>query len=255
MSTERQVEDLAQRWGRARRAALLAILGEDSPEEEDALIERASARDFSELCRRVFENSLVLGQGFARYYGAQPGLEELPGVLGRLGVACLVGSWRRVEEEPALLLERDGCGANPSASRCDYWREACDGLVLGLTGGLRHTRHRSLGHADTHCLDLLYANPESPLRFGPLPPEMVPGLASIQRFIRGFGKGADVTFLGVSEGVLSYEFTAGSRCGGGEDLERLITQCVRQRFPGLTLRNGSPRAVLAPEGAQPGISE
>jgi hypothetical protein len=249
MHSESHVSGLAERWSRARKAALASVLGlsreEVAAKEEAVLVAVAGESAPEELFRRVFDNSLRLGKGFMLHHGGPVGLEELPGVLGQLGVQCLRGSWRRAEDEPAEFLEREPCQSGASAIGCDYWREACDGLVLGLSGGTRHTRHASSGHGDARCLDVLYVDPESPLRFGLLPDELREALEPTRRLIQRFRGGGDVTFLGVSEGVLLYQLTAG--CGGKAPLTELLERCVRARFPNLTLREMSPRGVLDQE--------
>lgn len=248
MHSKSQFEELAERWSRARRAALASVLGLSREEvaraEESVLVAVAGESAPEELFRRVFENSLRLGKGFARHHGGVVGLEELPGALGRLGVPCLRGAWRRAEDEPAEFLEREPCQPGATAIGCDYWREACDGLVLGLSGGIRHTRHASAGHGDARCLDVLYVDPESPLRFGLLPDELREALEPTRRLIQRFRGGGEVRFLGVSEGVLLYQLSAD--CAGKTVLRELVERCVRRRFPHLTPREMSPRGVLDP---------
>lgn len=230
-----ELEDLAGRWRAARAAA-------NDP-----------AADLPERLRRAFDHSLRLGKGFARLHGpVDP--ERLPDLLARLGSPCLAGRWSEVETEAGFWLERPPCERAASVEHCDHWREAIDGLVLGLTGGVRHTRHHSAGHGSDRCLDLFYANPESPLRYGELPATMARGLGSVRGLVQQF-KGADVVFLGCSEGELLYQLRAPSRdsanCGqgGAQPLQHIVERCLRKHFPALKPRELSPRPVLEAGGA------
>lgn len=236
--------DLAERWRRARRAAVAAILGPVSPESEEAsLFECAGEAHAVELNRLLFENSARLGEGFRRYYRKRIELEELPRLLPALGSPCLRGAWKPVEGEGAWQLEREPCREACTAVHCDAWREAIDGLVLGLTGEVRHTRHASLGHRQSRCVDLVYSKPDSPLRFGSIPGELRPVLDSIGAFAKSFRGGVEVTWLGLSEGVLLYELST-LDCAAKEPVQMLLEQTLQKRLPGLELRELSPKAVL-----------
>lgn len=230
------ITDLARRWHAARAAA-------NDP-----------AVDSAERLRRAFDHSLRLGKGFARLHGGAVEPERLPALLAQLGAPCLQGRWSEVETEAGFWLERAPCEAAATAQRCDHWREAIDGLVLGLTGGVRHTRHHSAGRGSDRCLDLFYADPESPLRHGTLPPALADGLASVRALVHRF-KGAEVIFLGCSEGELLYQLRAPSRdpgtCGqgGAQPLQEIVERCLRKHFPALTPRELSPRPVLEAGGS------
>jgi hypothetical protein len=239
--------DLADRWRRARIAALASLLPATdtrASNDELALLTRALAVDGAEAYRRVFDNSLRLGQGCARWFGHEPALGELPALLSELQSSCLRGQWQPCEGEAALTLSRIGCEASGA---CDYWREAIDGLVLGLSGGIRHARHHSCGHGGSSCVDVIYVDPESPLRFGSIPEPMQAGLERVRGTARHFDSSIDVKYLGVSEGVLLYQIER-SGCGGELDVGAVIEKGLRKRFPDLALREISPRPVLEPTG-------
>ncbi len=240
------LEDLAARWRHARRSALRAGLpGSTSAESEEDLLSRALASSAEDAQKRAFDNSLRLGVGFARYFDKEFTLGELPDVLAALGAPCLVGEWRPASDgEPALFLERKGCpSASLGPSACDFWREAIDGLVLGITGGIRHSRHESKGHDDARCLDVVHVRPESPLRFGAIPSDVRAGLEGARRMARAFDSTVDVEFLGISQGTLFYQLNKAG-CGGELSVKSLVEREVRRRFPRLDLREISPRSVL-----------
>lgn len=247
MKVERMAQ-LSERWQRARSAA---IARDHASSEATA---HSPARPDAE--RALFENSLRLGASFSRFHATTLALEELPAALGALAGAahdetpCLAGTWSQVPgDASALRLERAGCAAgSDSASTCAGWREAIAGLVLGLTRGLvHHARHASCGHGAARCVDVFYLDSQSPLRFGPIPDAMQAPLAAIARAVAVFDSSFDVTFLGLSEGVLFYALapTRGG-CDGqsGLSAKPLVERRVRQRFPDLSLFEVTPRTVL-----------
>lgn len=237
--------DLASRWRRARCAALRdAAPGLDAHQTEESLLPIALDHAPEAALRLVFEHSKQLGEGFRRFYKLDLPLTELAAFLPLLGVPCLARAWIRAAEEPAYVAEHAGCAAPSQHPRaCDYWREAIEGLVLGMTGAVRHGRHASRGHGAPHCVDVLYVHPQSPLRFGPIPEDLRVGLESVRRVARAFDGSTEIEFLGLSEGVLHYQ----SRALGGAGSLRIntvIEQGIARRFPGLATREVSARAVF-----------
>lgn len=242
-------EDLSARWARARLAAAKAVVGEVREGADEASVFACAAEvDELELHRRLFENSARLGDGFRKFYRREVRLADLPGLLSCLSVPCLNdGKWIAAEREEAFRFERPPCRKDCTAAVCDAWRECIDGLVVGLTGSARHTRTASLGHGQSTCVDVIYENAESELRYGELDEAIVPVLESVQRFVRMF-KGADVRFLGVSEGVLLYQLDTTS-CGDLRGNAReMIEGTLKKKLPHLEVRELSPRAVLDPNG-------
>lgn len=243
--------DLADRWRRARRAALQASVAPCSPDEaEQDLLTRAFQEDRGGVLRRVFDNSLRLGVGFARYFGSEIPLGDLPVILPQLGAPCLSGRYRPCEEEPAYFLEQSGCDASAlGAVACDWWREAIEGLVLGITGGIFYTRHASAGHGGGVCVGVLYILPESDLRFGPIPEVMAATLQGVARTVKTFHSSLEVEFLGMNEGALFYRVR---RRGCGDTplhAQSLVERGIHRRFPGVELREVTERSVLGTEGS------
>lgn len=240
---------LRTRWQRARRAAIEAVVpGRESASADDAtLLRQALASNAADAERRVFDNGLRLGDSYRKYHQVSLELAALPAIADELsqGAPCLHGSWRAEDDEAALVLERPGCpmGAGGPAV-CDWWREAISGLVLGLTGGLRHTRHRSVGHGADQCVDIIYTDPTSTRRFGPIPAEMRAPLADVARSVAILDSSCRVEFLGLSDDVLYYQLPAAS-CGGGVRGQPLIERGIQRRFPRLALCEVTPRPVLS----------
>lgn len=242
-------EELSLRWRHARRAALRKVLPAstaDTPDDE--LLRSALASDAAAAHRAVFENSLRLGRGYAAVEGSHATFSDLAGALPELAVPCAERTPRAPEDDSAAMyLERDACPASAlGADGCDFYREAIAGLVLGMTGGILHTRHDSAGHGGARCVDAVYLDPEWSGRHGPVPDELRPHLEAAARTLSMFDSRARVEFLGVSEGVLHYAVKGAGGTGGlrlGATLERLLAR----RAPGLSLREVSPRAVFVDE--------
>jgi hypothetical protein len=243
------VVDLASRWRRARLAALSAALpgaaDQPSPLDEAARLAGADDDAAEEALRKVFDNSHELGRSFRRFHRVDLPLGDLAALLPHLGSPCVSGDWRRESDEGVYRTDRVGCDMSPRHRRtCDYWREAIGGLVLGLTCGIYHARHHSLGHGAERCTDVLYVHPQSPERYGPIPEEVRSGLESLRRTTRIFDSTFELDFLGISEGVLYY---TASRDGvaGDFNLVAHVERGVARRFPWLTPREASPRSVFS----------
>jgi len=237
------VSDLAKRWQYARCAAIRAAVP-DLPVDvdHDTLITLGLERAADEVLRQVFDVSRRLGAGFRAYHRLDVPLSDLCDVLPRLGAPCLVRRWTRLTDESACRGERGACSdvaLHPRA--CAFWREAIDGLVLGMTSAILFARHESRGAGDDRCVDVLYVHPQSSSRFGPIPDEVRDELERIRRTACAFDPSLTVTFLGISERVLYYRAERGGDSGRASST---IEPAVRRQFPHLTLREVSPRPVF-----------
>jgi hypothetical protein len=211
--------------------------------EHDALVALGLERDADAVLRSVFDVSRRLGAGFRAHHHVDLPLGGLCDVLPQLGVACAARRWTRAASAPDCRGELAGCGdalLHPRA--CDFWREAIEGLVLGMTSAILFARHASRGAGDRRCVDVLYVHPQSPSRFGPIPDDVRDALERIRRTACALDPSLDVAFLGISEGVLYYRAV---RADGDAHASSAIEPAVRRRFPTLALREISPRPVLA----------
>jgi hypothetical protein len=238
------VADLAERWRFARCAAVRAAVP-DLPLglEHDVLVALGLERAPDAVLRNVFDVSRRLGAGFRAHHRVDLPLTSLCDVLPRLGVTCAARRWMRCDGESECRGERSGCADTALHPRaCAFWREAMDGLVLGMSSAVRFARHASRGAGDRRCVDVLYVHPQSPSRFGPIPDDVRAALERIRRTACALDPSLEVAFLGISEGVLYYR---ADRADDGARASSAIEPAVRRRFPHLALREISPRPVLA----------
>ncbi|MBL8912134.1 MAG: hypothetical protein JNM17_15670 [Archangium sp.] len=235
--------DLATRWQRARRSAAEQVVGPAKSTASDAeVIQCAVEVDEVGLHRRLFENGVRLGEGFRRFHRATVSLSQLPEALEAANTPCARGEFELTSDGRALRLTRAPC-ASACRATCDAWREALDGLVAGLVPNGRLTRVSSATRGGEQCVDVFTDDPESALRWGEIPASLQPELESVRRFVRMF-KGADVRFLGLSEGVLLYQLDS-TACGDLRgNAEAVVQQTLERKLPGLAARELSPQSPM-----------
>jgi hypothetical protein len=237
--------ELGLRFEAARRAALEETLGvEQLPLGEDAALRKVPAAGREILARRVYWNAWRLGRSAAQAHGEVNDPARLGELLGGCGLACVAGEWRA--DGARRRLERAGCAAAAElgAAACDYYREAVDGLVAGLSGALRYTRLASHGHGAMRCEDVLYSEREPAARLAPVPAAVARHCAQPLARLRALG--VRVELLGLAENRLHVEIAGlhGSSCGPTRLYFDLLAEHLAKRFPALALTDASPRAVL-----------
>jgi hypothetical protein len=186
-----------------------------------------------------------VGKAAAQTQGAPFSIEAIQQVFGAADIPCMKGSWRHESENKTYILKRVGCAVSASASVCDYWREAVDGLVMGLGDRTRFVRVQSLGHLNPLCLDSLSDAQDQPRYYAPVPPRLSVILRPIvDRLSDG---GVEVLFQGVAEDRLYYvlSHSSGPACSSSATLLReLVAREVAQLVPGLCAIENSPIGVI-----------
>lgn len=199
------------------------------------------------ILRLVFDHSRKLGASLARYSARVWSVFEITELLRDTRLACLTGSWRR-ETGGALSLVRSGCPTGAGRFACAYWREAVDGLVMGVGGEARFARHRSLGAGNDGCHDVFYDQRLTEYRLGQVPLEIESILLPVCR--RLAESGVNLEMHGYAESTLYYRLAGKdiAPCGTGRQL--LLNAFYRKanaHFPGVKLVDSSPRAVMGGE--------
>lgn len=255
------IEDFSSRWERARLSALRSVLQDagvsTSVDAETQLLAQIRSENKEILLRRVFDYSRQFGLSASRYLGMSLEVQDLVEILQTSPVPCFRGSWR--SHNSAFVLERVGCEVISDVGNlaCDFWREALDGLIMGVGENERLARHRSVGHGDSECVDVLFTEefsiprvvPSSNLepvtpKFGALPIDLETALQDVRKYFESMK--VQLRFAGLSEGVLYYELKTedGVLCGaGGRLMHESLLREISKRFPSLKTQDVSPLAV------------
>ncbi len=255
--------DFHKRWLKARISALyksnnLDVPLETPPESElvDQFFAETSAEDKTKkkdtLLRNIFDHSRLLAMSFSKFMGVSFEIEDFQNLLESSNIPCAQGEWE--SRENARILSRNGCDFCPKsgANACDYWREALDGIVMGLGEKERLARHESVRHGDKKCIDVIFFEMDSRKKesqaFGPLPEHMSQKISEICLDFENKMK-TPVEVKGLSEGILYFEFKASTDnlCGGTNLLTYTFQRKIQKVYPGLTTKEISPRAVLGVE--------
>ncbi len=262
------VADFHQRWQKARISAIRKASGEAfsvnvseysaMPESElvDKYFSQNSKADASEISKKkdallkeIFDYSRVLAVSFSKFMGLSFELLDFQELLSQSEIPCAQGEWET--RKKARILTRKGCNfcTQAGANACDYWREALDGLVMGLGEHERIARHASVRHGDAACVDVFYfdadGRKETSLAWGPLPEHMATELKLICDNFADKMK-TSVLLKGLSEGVLYFEFKSATDmlCSGGQLLTSTFLRKIQKRYPGLMVQEVTPRAVI-----------
>lgn len=257
--------EFSKRWLRARVSA--ASLGEAYDGIDDTSDSVGSASEWSKeiklvseiplnmfdfALRDVFDKSRQLAISASRHYKVRLELADFQDLLRLSGIPCAAGEW--TSRAQARVVARSGCahGLSKNTRMCDWYREAIDGVVVGLGETERFVRHQSEAYGDEGCLDILFDDspqlPQSELLYGPIPAPFEPqlGVAISHYKTRGF----QLEWKGYRAGTVFYTLT-------GTDLTEALCQSrgriahndlkeyVRNIFPTLRIQDASPLAVYA----------
>lgn len=245
------VEDFSVRWKRARLGAIRKFLQNEPPKdsEELGLLENGSDGDLSELLKSVYYNSRKLGLSALSHYNLLWELSDLPGVFENTRIPCFFGEWSE-EGTGRKTLRRFGCEAfkRCGSKACDFYREAVDGLLVGVGDEVRHVRHASLGHGDAACVDVFFARRSGEPVYLPIPAEILIVLEPIRSQLEAEHVPLRVTFKGYAEGTVYAEVVLGrSGCSAGAeeaDICLKLINAVREKLPHLNIQNSAPTSVF-----------
>lgn len=236
--------DFVNRWKKAREQALGKSLNEEESLELIPIVER------DEVLRKVFLDSRRLAQSFSKYHSLSFELEDFQDLLNQAKISCFQGRWG--ERHGARVLDRPACSYAVKAGSfaCDYWREALDGIIMGLGEEERYARHGCARHDGGPCVDVLFTEAAvkstSEHGFGKIPEALVTELAEITEQFQVNMKTA-VEFVGYSAGVLYFRFPQGTACGSGGVYKSALQSKIQSKHPYIHLQDVSPRAVLGSE--------
>src|SRR5690606_26363948 len=92
----------------------------------------------------------------SRHFGIRFEMDDFRELLATSQIACASGRWS--VRKQAVVVEAVNCpfAAGQETRFCDWFREAIDGLVMGLGETERYVRHSSLAYGDEACVDVIY---------------------------------------------------------------------------------------------------
>lgn len=285
------VSDFSIRWQRARLSALSigadieVCLSKDFAAVEWEALQKISLSDREKILKAVFDQSRKLGLSLSKNLRLFFEPSDFQFLFSEIESPCIRGQWTqgqavkkashalpigdvKTKQELPVVLNRLGCNEAKALGSfyCDYWRESLDGLVMGLGESERLARHRSRGHGDDYCQDVIFSEDtdisvpirknaaednitkgiDSKPRFGPLPSEWLPKLDKVRS--RFEATRIFVDFKGYSEGTIyfSIQSNEGPLCGSGGSL---IRKALEEEVKAKLEYNGffkdiSPLAVL-----------
>jgi hypothetical protein len=250
------IRDFHERWKRARMSALKSFLQisrqESSSKNETDLLSLIAVEIRSQALRIVFDNSRKLGASASRFLGLSWEVQDISDVLSQSESPCLKGYWENTKT--GKTLKRKGCDQLQTVGSyvCDYWREALDGLIMGVGETERYARHASMGHGDIECTDVFYDDSldvngdinGKQQKFGEVPKKVFDGLTSLTAFL--LKQEISLNLRGISENVLYYELISNEKpiCGSSNRfIEGILVKEVKTQFAGLDLKDASPLAV------------
>lgn len=253
------IADFLGRWSGARRAALVAST--DAPHAiqggaswdsaaEVAWVAGLNEEQLDRALRAVFDSSRKLAISASKRFSLQFDLDDFQTIFSASNIPCTAGHW--TSRKAARVAEQRACpllGTVNLQAVCQWFREAADGLVMGLGSTERYVRHRSQGYGDESCLDVIYDDgagaEQGVLRWGPVPPPMS---ASLDSVVRDFARNGDtVKWVGYSAGTIFYSLNEGSikpLCGtkARQKHEDLFSK-VHHLVPELRMQDAAPLAV------------
>ncbi len=253
LSVENTIEDLSARWKLAREGAYGKIFEVAKHEAEFLLdLNQLVEEKFEELLKAIFINSRLLGLSYQKAKSLTWEKSDFTAFADKLGSPCLAGVW---EQKPsAHVLSREGCGSGKKSGRryCQYWREAIDGLVVGISDEVGFVRNSSIAVDDEKCIDVFFDEESSPTdaiwsnsnKWGALPASIKSDLEGIQQKFEEMK--IDLKFLGISEKNLLYKLEPKENltCGSAGTMYRThLEKLVKEKFPLFSLKDASPVAV------------
>lgn len=202
------------------------------------------------LLKKIFDISRLIGLDLRKeYYSdkkADPDIKEISSILSFLSIPCLKGSWDINENSGSFIIKRNNCIYKDNPTTCLYWREAIDGLIMGLGDSERYTRHKSKYFSkDDECVDVVYDSNKSNLRWADVPETIIKKLSCIIEKLNK--KQIELILVGYTEKTLYYKIKDSnenlSQFRRGFIIKTISTYCF-EKLPEIKAVEISPRAVI-----------
>lgn len=243
MPLKTDIPSLVSAYTKVRMEALRATL---KPHDHESMaLDKAEWLDETEkeqVLRHIFDASRTFGLLIAETEGHSWNMEKIMQFIRQSHIACVNRPWQLESQRSCWMLERSGCSNKPSRFRCAYWREAIDGLVMGVGDRARYARYCSLGFGEQECVDILYDCEHTDKQWGTIPE---PIWQSVQGTVDLFQeRGIALNFYGYSEGTLFYDLKGSVHGLRYHFLTETLQRKISQVLPEVSLVDITPRAVF-----------
>ncbi|MFN8576392.1 MAG: hypothetical protein U0354_06005 [Candidatus Sericytochromatia bacterium] len=202
-----------------------------------------------ELLRDIFDISRKFGLKFLSENKLDYlDIKQFQEILEVLDIPCLSGVWSS-DSDKAFSIKRDKCEYKEKALTCLFWREAIDGLTMGLGDSLRYSRHKSRYFSkDKECVDVIYDSNKINLRWDKVPEDIS---IKFQPLIEKLNtKQVELNFIGYAEKTIYYKIKDSNENLSGfrrKFLIETIEKFCSEKVPEINLFEISPRAVIEGE--------
>lgn len=203
-----------------------------------------------ELLRHIFDISRKFGLKILSEHNLEYlNIKEFKELLYSLSIPCLSGSWEFDKTQTSFSIKRNTCEYSNKPLTCLYWREAIDGLVMGLGDTIRYSRHKSMYYSqDSECKDIIYDRNFTDLRWDTIPEDI---LTKFHPLIDKLSKKqVEINFIGYSEKTLYYKIKDSNDNLSGfrrKFIIETIEKFCSEKIPEISLIELSPRAVIEGE--------
>jgi len=208
--------------------------------DSETLAESPAAESAKTAEMTIFDACRKLGLESSAQQAAYASPAELASELSQTDLPCIGGPWSQLAAQ-VWELRRSPC-QTLSAAYCALWREALDGLVMGVGDSLRYARHSHF--SEGQCVDLLYDLSAGDQRWGEVPAALIQKLQPLQDKLQR--SQAQLKLLGYAEQTLfclledRHQAFASQRYGFL--LQSIQRFAQAQLFP-VRLQEVSPQAV------------
>lgn len=146
-----------------------------SPTNENELLSKINLlpeKERESLLRKIFDLGRKTGLEILKEKESL-NIKETVEIINSLKMPCIENSFEFDESTSSAKSTRKNCICSANETSCQYWREAVDGLVMGLGDNERYVRQQSIlyGKNDT-CVDVIYDSSISDMRWGEIPSEI-----------------------------------------------------------------------------------
>jgi hypothetical protein len=220
----------------------------DDSEEAD-LIRVIPVESWDEALKKVFDYSRKLAISASKHFKMTLETDDFRRMLEKSTIPCTQGQWSKNSSSVYVTTSRCHAAQTKEKRFCDWYKEAIDGLVMGLGDTERYVRHGAQAYGDLECVDVIYDDRpglDADLTYAPIPPPLLGSLDDIVAKV--FKTGMQLSFVGYRAGTLFYTLTNFNPdkplCqSSGRRAHTLVQSSVSEIFPTLGVQDASPLAV------------